>query len=103
MERSPLAPAHFPDLPAVAGVRLAVARAGYKNWDRADLTLAAFDEGTTVAGVTTKSKCPSPAVEWCREALPLGQARALIVNAGNSNAFTGTPGPDAGAAIPPPG
>ena len=99
MERSPLAPESFPHLPAISGVRLAVARAGYKNWDRADLTFAALDEGTTVAGVTTRSKCPSPEVDWCRQALPLGRARALVVNAGNSNAFTGNRGRAAVEAI----
>jgi len=98
-DRSPLAPAAFPDLPAIAGLRAAVARARYKNWDRCDLTFVAFDEGTTVAGVTTKSKCPSPEVEWCRAALTLGQARALVVNAGNSNAFTGHRGRAAVEAI----
>jgi len=98
-DRSPLAPAAFPDLPAIPGVRIAVARAGYKAWDRADLTYAAFDAGTTVAGVTTKSRCPSPEVEWCRAALPLGTARALVVNAGNSNAFTGHRGRAAVEAI----
>jgi glutamate N-acetyltransferase/amino-acid N-acetyltransferase len=86
-------------LPPVAGVRLAVARAGYKSWDRADLTYAALDSGTKVAGVTTRSKCPSPEVEWCRQALVLGQARALVVNAGNSNAFTGNRGRAAVEAI----
>jgi glutamate N-acetyltransferase/amino-acid N-acetyltransferase len=97
-QASPLA-LPFPDLPPIAGVRLAVARAGYKAWDRADLLLAGFDAGTTVAGVTTKSRCPSPEVEWCRRALPLGSARALVVNAGNSNAFTGAPGRAAVEAI----
>ena len=99
MDRSPLAPAAFPDLPPITGVRLAVTRAGYKAWERADLTYAAFDEGTAVAGVTTRSRCPSPEVEWCRTALPLGRARALIVNAGNSNAFTGHRGRAAVEAI----
>ncbi|GGE77058.1 bifunctional glutamate N-acetyltransferase/amino-acid acetyltransferase ArgJ [Sphingomonas prati] len=95
---SPLA-LPFPDLPPVAGVRLGIARAGYKAWDRADLTYAAFDEGTVVAGVTTQSLCPSPEVEWCRAALVLGHARALVVNAGNSNAFTGHRGRAAVEAI----
>ena len=95
---SPLA-SPFPDLPPVAGVALTVTRAGYKAWDRADLTYAAFDAGTAVAGVTTRSKCPSPEVEWCRAALTLGQARALVVNAGNSNAFTGHRGRAAVEAI----
>ena len=97
--RSPLAPAAFPDLPAILGVRPAIARAHYKAWDRCDLTFVALAEGTAVAGVTTQSKCPSPEVEWCRAALTLGRARALVVNAGNSNAFTGHRGRAAVEAI----
>lgn len=88
MTISPLA-LPFPDLPSVAGVTLRVARARYKEWDRCDLTFVELEPDTTVAGVTTQSRCPSPEVEWCRKALVLGQARALVVNAGNSNAFTG--------------
>ncbi|QDX25616.1 bifunctional glutamate N-acetyltransferase/amino-acid acetyltransferase ArgJ [Sphingomonas suaedae] len=99
MTRSPLAPAAFPSLPAIPGVTLRVARAHYKQWDRCDLTFVTMDEGTAVAGVTTTSKCPSPEVEWCRDALPLGRARALVVNAGNSNAFTGNRGRAAVEAI----
>lgn len=99
MNRSPLAPAAFPALPAIPGVTLRVARARYKQWDRCDLTFVTLDEGTAVAGVTTTSKCPSPEVEWCRDALPLGRARALVVNAGNSNAFTGNRGRAAVEAI----
>ncbi|WP_337847070.1 bifunctional glutamate N-acetyltransferase/amino-acid acetyltransferase ArgJ [Sphingomonas sp.] len=99
MQRSPLAPAAFPTLPAIPGVTLRVARAHYKQWDRCDLTFVTLDEGTAVAGVTTTSKCPSPEVEWCRDALPLGRARALVVNAGNSNAFTGNRGRAAVEAI----
>lgn len=90
-ERSPLA-LPFPDLPAIAGVTPRIARARYKTWDRCDLTFVTLDEGTSVAGVLTRSRCPSPEVEWCRKALVLGQARALVVNAGNSNAFTGDRG-----------
>ena len=90
--RSPLAPASFPALPALDGVTLRVARARYKQWDRCDLTFVTLAPGTSVAGVTTQSKCPSPEVEWCRAALTLGQARGLVVNAGNSNAFTGSRG-----------
>ncbi|MCM8731459.1 bifunctional glutamate N-acetyltransferase/amino-acid acetyltransferase ArgJ [Hephaestia sp. GCM10023244] len=97
--QSPLAPTHFPDLPAIAGVDLRVARARYKTWDRCDLTFVSLDPGTSVAGVLTQSKCPSPEVEWCRAALPLGTARALVVNAGNSNAFTGNRGRAAVEAI----
>ncbi len=99
MNISPLAPPAFPDLPEIAGVTLRVARARYKSWDRCDLTFATLDEGTNVAGVLTQSKCPSPEVEWCHDALPLGRARALVVNAGNSNAFTGNRGRAAVEAI----
>ncbi|MEG3143825.1 bifunctional glutamate N-acetyltransferase/amino-acid acetyltransferase ArgJ [Sphingomonas sp. RT2P30] len=95
---SPLA-LPFPDAPPVAGVVPRVARARYKRWDRCDLTFVAFDPGTAVAGVLTQSKCPSPEVEWCRKALVLGEARALVVNAGNSNAFTGHRGRAAVEAI----
>lgn len=98
MTRSPLA-RPFPDLPPVPGARATVARARYKEWDRCDLTFVQLDEATTVAGVLTNSKCPSPEVEWCRQALVLGQARALVVNAGNSNAFTGSRGRAAVEAI----
>ncbi|WP_414899538.1 bifunctional glutamate N-acetyltransferase/amino-acid acetyltransferase ArgJ [Sphingomonas flavalba] len=96
---SPLAPAAFPALPPVAGATARVARARYKAWDRCDLTFITLDPGTAVAGVLTQSRCPSPEVEWCRAALPQGRARALVVNAGNSNAFTGHRGRAAVEAI----
>lgn len=88
MNTSPLA-VPFPAIPAISGVSAHVARAAYKEWDRCDLTFVTFDEGTTVAGVLTKSACASPEVDWCREHLPQGYARALVVSAGNANAFTG--------------
>ncbi len=99
MTRSPLAPDHFPDLPAIDGVTLRVARAHYKAWDRCDLTYVELAPGTTVAGVFTQSLCPSSEVELGREQVKGGTARALIVNAGNSNAFTGFRGRDAVVAI----
>ena len=74
---------------------LRIARAGYKDWDRCDLTFVELAEGTTVAGVTTRNICASPEVELCRDNLAGGRARALIVNAGNSNAFSGQRGRDA--------
>jgi glutamate N-acetyltransferase / amino-acid N-acetyltransferase len=89
---SPLAPAHFPDMPPVAGVRLATAAAGIRYPGRVDVLLALLDEGTTVAGVFTRSKCPSAPVDWCRAQLRGGTARALVVNSGNANAFTGKSG-----------
>ena len=96
---SPLAPKKVPDMPEVAGVRLATGAAGIKYKGRTDVLLALFDEGTTVAGVTTRSKCPSAPVEWCREKLKGGKARALVVNSGNANAFTGKNGRAATAFI----
>jgi glutamate N-acetyltransferase / amino-acid N-acetyltransferase len=60
--------------------------------------LVALDEGTAVAGVLTRSRCPSAAVDWCRQHLPRGRARALLVNSGNANAFTGVKGRTAVAA-----
>jgi len=97
--RSPLAPDRFPDLPAIPGVTLRIARAQYKAWDRCDLTYIELAPGTTVAGVFTQSLCPSSEVELGREQVKGGTARALIVNAGNSNAFTGFRGRDAVEAI----
>ena len=90
--RSPLAPAAFPSLPAIDGVRFAAAEAGIKYKDRRDVLLAVFDKNTTVAGVFTTSKCPSAPVDWCRAAVRSGKARALLVNSGNANAFTGKRG-----------
>jgi len=98
IDRSPLA-RPFPALPAIAGVTLRVARARYKTWDRCDLTLIELAEGTSAAGVFTRSACASSEVELGREAVKLGRARALIVNAGNSNAFTGWRGRAAVEAI----
>ena len=92
---SPLAPTNVPDLPPIEGVRLATAAAGIRYKGRTDVLLALFDKGTTVAGVTTRSKCPSAPVEWCRAKLKGGKARALVVNSGNANAFTGKTGRDA--------
>ena len=89
---SPLAPKTYPELPEVAGVRFATAEAGIKYKNRTDVLLVELAEGTAVAGVLTRSKCPSAAVDWCRDRLPGGSARALLVNSGNANAFTGQKG-----------
>src|SRR5258708_34218771 len=88
----PAAPPDVPDMPAIAGVKLATAAAGIRYEGRTDVLLAVMDKGTAVAGVFTKSKCPSAPVEWCRAKLPRGFARALVVNSGNANAFTGKTG-----------
>ena len=95
---SPLAPTDVPDMPVIAGVKLATAAAGIRYQGRTDVLLAVMDKGTTVAGVFTQSKCPSAPVEWCRAKLSRGRsskggfARALVVNSGNANAFTGKTG-----------
>jgi glutamate N-acetyltransferase / amino-acid N-acetyltransferase len=89
---SPLAPKTTPRLPAIAGVRLATAEAGIRYRDRTDVMLAVFDPNTSVAGVFTRSKCPSAPVEWCRAQIKDGRARVLVVNSGNANAFTGKSG-----------
>lgn len=96
--QSPLA-RPFPDLPEIAGITLRTARARYKEWDRADLTLIECAEGTAVAGVFTRNVCCSSEVELGREQVRLGRARAVVVNAGNSNAFTGYRGREAVEAI----
>ncbi|SON57341.1 Arginine biosynthesis bifunctional protein ArgJ [Hartmannibacter diazotrophicus] len=89
---SPLAPTTYPEMPVVEGVRFATAEAGIKYKGRTDVLLLEMSEGTTVAGVFTKSKCPSAPVEWCQANLAGGKARALVVNSGNANAFTGMKG-----------
>jgi len=89
---SPLAPKSYPALTAITGVRLATAQAGIRYRDRTDVMLAVFEPPTSVAGVFTRSKCPSAPVEWCRTQIKGGQARALVVNSGNANAFTGKSG-----------
>jgi glutamate N-acetyltransferase/amino-acid N-acetyltransferase len=90
--RSPLAPARFPALPAIAGVRLAACAAGLRYRGRPDLTLIELAEGTTVAGVFTKSLLPGHPVRWCRAILPLGRARGVVVNAGQANVMVGPAG-----------
>jgi glutamate N-acetyltransferase/amino-acid N-acetyltransferase len=92
---SPLAPAPVQDVPAIAGVTLATAAAGVRYRDRTDVLLMVLDPGAAVAGVFTQSKCPSAPVEWCRAHLKHRTARALVVNSGNANAFTGKTGREA--------
>ncbi len=89
---SPLAPARFAALPPLAGVRLATGEAGVKYKDRTDVLLAVLAPGTQVAGVFTRSRTASAPVDWCRVQLKHGSARALVVNSGNANAFTGQAG-----------
>lgn len=92
---SPLAPKRQPKVPPIPGVRFATAEAGIRYKGRQDVWFALLDEGTQVAGVFTRSKCPSAPVDWCRENLKQGYARAVVVNSGNANAFTGLKGRDA--------
>jgi glutamate N-acetyltransferase/amino-acid N-acetyltransferase len=99
LPRSPLAPETTPRLPAIDGVRVATRACGIKYRGRTDVCLMAFDPGTAVAGVFTRSKTASAPVDWCRRALKGGRARAVLVNSGNANAFTGRLGEDSTAAI----
>ncbi len=91
---SPLA-VDLPELKPLAGVRLGAAAAGIRYQGRTDLVLAELAPGTTAAGVFTRSKCPGAPVDWCRAALKGGRARAVVVNAGNANVFTGRAGAEA--------
>jgi glutamate N-acetyltransferase/amino-acid N-acetyltransferase len=89
---SPLAPAGFPELKPIAGVRLAAYAAGVRYAGRNDVMLAELAPGTTIAGVLTQSTTPGAPVDWCRACLPGGSVRAIVVNSGNANVFTGRTG-----------
>ncbi|WP_375701952.1 bifunctional glutamate N-acetyltransferase/amino-acid acetyltransferase ArgJ [Bartonella sp. AA89HNZF] len=89
---SPLSPQKIQELSPLSGVRISTVEAGIKYKGRTDLLLIIFDEPASVAGVFTRSKCPSAPVEHCRASLPHGVARAVVVNSGNANAFTGSKG-----------
>ncbi len=93
--QSPFAPKKFPRMPKIDGIRFATTEAGIHYRDRDDLLLALFDPGTTVAGTLTRSKTAAAPVLWCRKKLKSGSARALVVNSGNANAFTGQRGEEA--------
>jgi glutamate N-acetyltransferase/amino-acid N-acetyltransferase len=91
---SPLA-VPLPDLGEVRGVRLSIGRAGFYKHERPDLLVMAFDEGTTAAGVFTRHEVGSAPVDWCKDALRAtggADVRAVVINAGNANAFTGEAG-----------
>lgn len=99
---APLAPpGGFPALPRIGGVRFATAEAGVRYRNRVDVMLALLDPGTSVAGVFTRSATRSAAVLDCQDKIggPADAGAAIIVNSGNSNAFTGASGQKAVAAI----
>lgn len=96
---SPLAPARYAQLPPLAGVRLATTAAGVRYQGRTDVLMALLSPGTTVAGVFTRSRTASAPVLWCRDKLKGKSARALVVNSGNANAFTGHAGMEGVRAI----
>jgi glutamate N-acetyltransferase / amino-acid N-acetyltransferase len=89
---SPNAPASFPAMAPIAGVRLASYAAGIRYRGRNDVMLAELAPGSTIAGVFTQSTMPGQPVIWCRECLPRGSVRAIVVNSGNANVFTGRAG-----------
>src|SRR3984957_17587965 len=90
---SPLA-VPLAESPPVPGVRLGAAAAGLRYQGRDDVVVIELAPGTTVAGVFTSNRCPGAPVDWCRAALAGGKARAVVVNAGNANVFTGRAGRD---------
>lgn len=95
MPVSPLAPTRWPQLPPLAGARLGCVEAGIKYQGRKDLTVIDFDEMASIAGVFTKSMCPSAPVDWCKSILATGKVRCIVINSGNANAFTGKKGHEA--------
>ena len=98
LQISPLA-VPFPSIPPIAGVEIATARAGFYKHERDDLVVFSFARGTTCAGVFTRHKVGSAPVDWCKRHLDAegggSGVRALVVNAGCANAFTGKAGADA--------
>ena len=89
---SPLAPKSFPKVPGIKGVKIGTAKSGVKYKGRNDIFTAIFDKGTSVAGVFTQSKIPAEPVNFCKKNIVDGKAKALVVNAGFANAFTGVKG-----------
>ncbi|MBT5429444.1 MAG: bifunctional glutamate N-acetyltransferase/amino-acid acetyltransferase ArgJ [Rhodospirillaceae bacterium] len=89
---SPLAPEAFPVIPNISGVRMTSVACGVRYSGKLDLLFAEFDLDTQVAGVFTQSQTAAAPVQWCKQALLEGKARALVVNSGNANAFTGKSG-----------
>src|ERR1700739_998636 len=89
---SPLAPGHFPALNPIAGVRRAGFACGIRYTGRDDLMLAELTPDSAIAGVFTRSLTAGAPVLWCRECLPGGKVRGIVVNSGNSNTFTGRAG-----------
>jgi glutamate N-acetyltransferase/amino-acid N-acetyltransferase len=90
---SPLAPDRFPDMPAIAGLGLATAASGLKYTGRDDVLLMQCAEGSSFAAVFTTSDTAAAPVQWSRDVLASGHPpAAILVNAGNANAFTGSAG-----------
>ena len=94
-KKSPLAPKSFPRMPAIGGLTMASGACGLRYKGRSDVMLAVMEPGTTIAGAFTRSLTASAPVDWCKKALKGGTVRAVIVNSGNANAFTGKLGEEA--------
>jgi glutamate N-acetyltransferase/amino-acid N-acetyltransferase len=90
--KSSLAPEYFPNIPPVPGVQMAAGACGVRYSGKKDVLLVTLNENTEVAGVFTKSQTAAAPIDWCRQCLENGRARALVVNSGNANAFTGSAG-----------
>ena len=98
---SPLAPAGFPDLPVIAGASFATCAAGVRYQGRTDVMMARLAPGTAIAGTFTRSATRSAPVLDCQAKLggATDAGAVILVNSGNSNAFTGRGGVAAVAAI----
>jgi len=92
LQRSPLAPAAFPAMPPVSGARMVTAACGVRYKNRTDVCLIELAPGSAMAGVLTRSLTASAPVLWCRRALKGGRGRAIVINSGHANAFTGSVG-----------
>ena len=79
----------------IPGVRFATVNAGIKSGNGEDVTLIVLEAGTVVAGLFTKSMTRSAPVIDCQNKIGMkikNNGAAIIINAGNANAFTGRQG-----------
>ena len=97
LKRSPFAPSHFPDMPAIAGFKMATAEAGVRYKGRTDLWVLVGSPGTQTAGVYTQNKCPGAPIDWSRKALghETDGPAIVVVNSGTANVFGGQKSRDA--------
>ena len=78
----------FQDLGHIDGVAISAISANLYKESRDDLVLFYFRDGANYASVYTQSKIISENIKWNLN-LKVNSIKALLVNAGNANAFTG--------------